>query len=133
MGWATIILTKVGSVVFKAREEFAKTTTLEDPFAKDRAWYENITELVDLGKGSFSIQHCEPKDPSLKPATQEEKDAYRRAENEFVAERVFTACGWDDYSRFCDECGIEMCHNPCEFGGQCSMFCKKFPCSEIKG
>ena len=121
-----IVVSGVNAVIFHAREKFHRTTELENPFRKDSDWYANITEYTHYPNGAVSIKHVPPKDPDIRPATQAEKDAWNKAENEFIAEVIFEKCGWDHYEWWCDEHSIEKTHVPCDFDGQCEMWCVKF-------
>lgn len=121
-----IVISGVHSVIFKAREEWARTTTLENPFEKDWKWFENITNVIHHKNGA-TVEHCAPKDPSIRPATQEEKDAYRRAENEFVSKRVLWKFGWSEYEKFCKQHDLPIDALGCEGpDGQCVMWCPEF-------
>lgn len=123
-----IVISGVNAVIFHAREKFQRTTTLENPFYKDSKWYENTTIRTEHPSGAISIKHCEPKDPNIRPATQEEKDAWHEAQDRFVAEEILKKCGWDYFEWWCKEhnfTDLIESHNPCEFNGQCSMFCQR--------
>ena len=125
-----IVLSGVHSIIFSAREEFHRTTTLEHPFDKEWKWFENTTNVIHHKNGA-TVEPCAPKDPNIHPATQEEKDAYRRAENKFVSKRVLWYCGWSEYEKFCKGHDLPTAALGCEGpDGQCVMWCPVFPCSE---
>lgn len=127
MSFKPIVVSGVNAVVFHAREEWDRTTTLENPFKKDSEWYKNITTWTTNPDGSTTIEHHEPKDPNIRPSTQEEKDAYRRAENEFVSKRVLWNCGWGEYEKFCKHHDLPIDALGCEGpDGQCAMWCPEF-------
>lgn len=122
-----IILSGVSAVVFKAREEFEHTTTLENPFKKHWAWFENITKVVWHDNGGATVEQCAPKDLNIHPATQEEEDAYRRAEDEFVSKRILQKLGWSEYEKFCKNHDLPIEAFGCEGPDrQCTMWCPEF-------
>lgn len=122
-----IVISGLSAVVFHAREEWDKTTTLENPFKKDQEWYKNTTIRTPNPDGSVTIEYRESKDPNIRPATREEKNAYRRAEDEFVSKRVLWNCGWTEYEKFCKLHDLPIDALGCESpDGQCVMWCPEF-------
>ena len=123
-----IVISGVNAVIFHAREKFHRTTTLKNPFTKDSEWYANVTEYTHHPSGAVSIKHVPPKDPTIRPSTQEEKDEWNRAQDAFVAKEILKKCGWDHFEWWCREHNLHdllNTYNPCDFDGQCSMFCER--------
>lgn len=119
---------KAGAVILAADAEFERTTTLENPFKRDSAYYAETHRYITLPNGVTYIEkHQAP--PGMRPATREEKDEWIRARETFIAEALLREIGWDAFVKRCENENIDIIkfHTPCEGPTrQCQFDCPIF-------
>lgn len=122
-------ISKAGAVVLAADAEFECTTTLENPFKRDSAYYAETHRYVTLPNGATYIQK-QPAPPGMRLSTREEKDEWIRAREIFIAEALLREVGWNTFVERCKNEEIEdiiKFHTPCEGPTkQCQFDCPIF-------
>lgn len=121
-------ISKTGAVVLAADAEFERTTTLENPFKRDSAYYAETHRYITLPNGATYIEKRQAP-PDMRLSTREEKDEWIRARETFIAEALLREIGWDAFVKRCENEDIDIIklHTPCEGPTrQCQFDCPIF-------
>lgn len=127
------VVSSTGMAIIDMTSEFrgfASERGIRDPFKVSQELFSK--RVTHEEKGVWSVAMPSEEDKKLEP-TREEKDAYIRMRNEYVAERIFHEIGYNEFAHYVINNSLEEWSKefyPCDsVDGQCCMDCAKFPCN----